>query len=313
MPAERLRGARRVAAQDGDLALRMDVLDVDDAGRVAFDGRGQFVHRHVAAGPGVQHLAGGRVGQQRVAHEPCAVGGVQQVARLRAVAVDPEVLAQQGAAGEDRHDPALAHGALERTVGVERTDHGCRQAVRVPVRHREGLARQLRRRVGRRRLRRVVLVDAAQRRRAVVHHARAHEQKTGPRRARSLEQPERPDDVVLERLGRIVDGVLDRDRRGKVGDRLDLARPAAARLVVADIAALERQKPRVTVELREVRHVAGDKVVDRQHLVPARQELADDPSADEPGRARDQDPHAGPRSESKVSATILRTSSCVIG
>ena len=44
-------------------------------------------------------------------------------------------------------------------------------------------------------------------------------------------------------------------------------------------------------ELREVRRVAGDEVVDREDRVAALEQLADDPAADEPGRAGHEDAH----------------------
>ena len=113
----------------------------------------------------------------------------------------------------------------------------------------------------------------------VVDHARAHEQHAGPDRPGGLEHVERADDVVLERRRRIVDRVLDRDRRGEVGDRVDAICPAPARGRVADVALLERQQSRVVAELVERRDVAGDEVVDRQDFVAQRRAARRRPSA----------------------------------
>ena len=227
-------------------------------------------------------------------HEPRAVLHVQQ-RRLSAwhrrrgrVAPDPA-----GCPGEDGHDPAFTDGALVRTVGVERPDDRRGQPVGVEVGHRERLARQLRRCVGRGGLRCVVLVDAGIAR-PVVHHARAHEQNARPDSARGLEHVERSDDIVLERRPGVVDRLLHRDRRREVRDRVDPARPATARGGVADVPFLERAQPRVIAELVQGRDVASDEVVDGQDLVAPRQQLTDDPAADEPGRAGDEDPHRSP-------------------
>ena len=76
-----------------------------------------------------------------------------------------------------------------------------------------------------------------------------------------------------------------------MGHGLDGRGPAPARRLVAHVAEFERQQPRMTLELGEVGHVAGDQVVDRQHLVPAREQLPDDPAADEPGGTGHEDPH----------------------
>ena len=95
--------------------------------------RGERVDRDVRARPGVEDAPGRRVGDEGVAHEPGAVAGVEQVPGLGPVAVDPELLAEQRAAGEDRDDPALADRALERPVRVERPDDRRRQAVGVAV------------------------------------------------------------------------------------------------------------------------------------------------------------------------------------
>src|SRR5262245_33402986 len=115
-PAEDLSGSACVAAQHGDLALGMDVLDVLDPRRLGFDGRRQLVDRDVLAGPRVEHEAGRGVAGERVADDAGAVRGEQEVARLGPVAVDPQGLAEYRAPGEDRDDPALAHRPLERPV-----------------------------------------------------------------------------------------------------------------------------------------------------------------------------------------------------
>src|SRR6476646_11720272 len=121
-PAQHPRRLACVAAQHRDLALRVDVLDVDDPRRVRLDERGQPVDVDVGARARVQDPAGRRVAQQRVDDEPGAIRGIEQVPRLGAVAVDPERLAAEREPGEDRDDPALAHGALEGPVRVERPD-----------------------------------------------------------------------------------------------------------------------------------------------------------------------------------------------
>jgi hypothetical protein len=68
-------------------------------------------------------------------------------------------------------------------------------------------------------------------RRPVVDHARAHEQDPRAEARGRSSSVERPDDVVLERVVRVVDRVLHRDRCGEVRDRVDAAsqrRQAAA-------------------------------------------------------------------------------------
>jgi hypothetical protein len=138
----------------------------------------------------------------------------------------------------------------------------------------------------------VHLGDALRRRRPVVDHAGAGKQHAGPRCARPLENPERPDDVVLERGRRVVDRLLDGDRRGEVRNGVDAGGPPPDRSLVADVSLLEGEQPRVVHEFGEVGLIAGDQAVNRQHRVPASEQLPDDPAADEPGGPRDEDPHA---------------------
>ena len=106
----------------------MDVFHVDDLRGVGLDRGRELVDRDVRAGARVQDPPRRGIGEERVDDEPRAVRGVQQIARLRPVAVDPELLAAKRQPREDRHDAALADGTLERSVRVERPDDGRRQA-----------------------------------------------------------------------------------------------------------------------------------------------------------------------------------------
>lgn len=66
-------------------------------------------------------------------------------------------------------------------------------------------------------------------------------------------------------------------------------------------------------ELVEIRDVARDEVVDREHRMPPLEQLADDPAPDESGRPGNEDPHDQGPSVSNVAATSSRTASRVIG
>ena len=158
------RGLARIAAQDRDLALRMDVLDVDDPRRRPARSRAASSLTETSAPVPALRMPPIAASETSASHdEPGAVLDVQQVARLGAVAVDAQLLAEQRAAGEDRDDAALADRALERAVRVERADDRRRQAVGVEVRQGQRLAGQLRGGVRRGGLGRVGLADPRRR------------------------------------------------------------------------------------------------------------------------------------------------------
>ena len=81
-----------------------------------------------------------------------------------------------------------------------------------------------------------------------------------------------------------------------MGDRVDPIHPASTGGRISDVTLLERQHPSLIREVVEVRHVAGDQVVDRPDPVATGEELADEPAADESGGAGDEDLHSSPRS-----------------
>ena len=126
-----------------------------------------------------------------------------------------------------------------------------------------------------------------------------------------LEEAEGAHDVVVERLGRLVDAVLDGDGRGEVGHGVGAGEPAPAGVAVADVAHDELLEAGMAGERREVVGVALAQVVDREDRVPAIEELAHDPPADEAGGAGDDDPH-GSR-PSTASRRTAATSSAPIG
>ncbi len=89
------------------------------------------------------------------------------------------------------------------------------------------------------------------------------------------------------------------------------------RFTVADVADLEWPQVRMILEPGQVEPIPGHEIVDRQHVVTSFEEVGDDPSADEPGRTGDEDPHAIGRpsvaTRSRACATIVWTASVGIG
>ena len=302
-------GSRAPAGQALELVGRADVpvdlaeplVDEDDLG-VGADGRehrvGHVAYGDVDPGGDVDDLAGEHVdvgGDDRLDRLGVVVD-VEPVAGGVPVAVDRQRLARERL-GDEARDHLLR--MLARSVVVEGAHDHDRQPVGDEVRVREPVASRLRRRIGRARVERMLLVHGRVLRRP-VHLARGDQDEALDRRAPDrVEQDLRPLHVRRHELGRaLLDRLLHVRLGRRVDDHVDLADELLDQLRIADVPVHERE-PLVAHHVREILEVArvGERVERDDLVVGVRQQVADEVRGDEAGSAGDENALAHSSSE----------------